>query len=165
MADLWIYDFEQKRWTNLGAASIGPDDWGYIQPTWNPWFSDGSRLAYFTHDHEVLSIVGPDGVLREDINVDRTGGLALPSPDGQFVAYVTFEPRPMKSRPDLQFWGGTRVWVVPANGSAEPTPVTNTNLDEIYDLRWLDDHTVIFDRVADVDFYKQARVWKAQVPR
>jgi len=29
----------------------------------------------------------------------------------------------------------------------------------------IDDHTLVFDRVADVLFYKRARIWKADVPR
>jgi hypothetical protein len=47
----------------------------------------------------------------------------------------------------------------------EPRPVTQKSVDETYDLRWLDDHTLLFDRVADVVFYKQSRIWKADVPR
>jgi hypothetical protein len=65
---------------------------------------------------------------------------------------VTFEPRPQKERPDLQFWGGTQVWVVSVTGKPEPHPVTVKSVDETYGLRWLDDHTLIFDRVADVCF-------------
>lgn len=89
--------------------------------------------------------------------------LAASSPDGHYVAYVTFEPRPRKGRPDLQFWGGTRVWFVALSEKPEPHPVTRKSLDETYGLRWLDDHVLVFDRVADVLFYKPARIWKAEV--
>jgi hypothetical protein len=54
--------------------------------------------------------------------------------------------------------------VVALNGQPEPRPITLKSLDETYDLRWLDDHTLVFDRVADVPFYKQSRIWKAEVP-
>jgi len=37
--------------------------------------------------------------------------------------------------------------------------------EEVYDLKWINNGTVVFDRVADEVFYKQARVWKAAVPR
>ncbi len=37
--------------------------------------------------------------------------------------------------------------------------------EEVYDLKWMNNGTVVFDRVADEVFYKQARVWKAAVPR
>jgi hypothetical protein len=66
---------------------------------------------------------------------------------------------------DLQFWGGTLVWIISLGGKMEPRPVTQKSVDETYDLRWLDDHTLLFDRVADVVFYKQSHIWKADVPR
>jgi len=61
--------------------------------------------------------------------------------------------------------GGTRVWVVSLIGKPEPRPVTLKSLDETYDLRWLNDHALVFDRIADVLLYKQSRIWKAVVPR
>jgi Tol biopolymer transport system component len=161
---LWVYDMDRKTWLDLGEIDIHPDrDWDYIKPSWNPWFADSSHLAYFTHDHSVLSISTPEGKERTDIQIGATAGLAAPSPDGRFIAYVTFEPHPQKMRPDLQFWGGTRIWVVPVSGHPEPRPVTEKASDETYDLRWVDDHVLVFDRVADVLFYKQARIWKAEV--
>jgi hypothetical protein len=163
---LWVYDTELNSWAYLGDAEIHPDaNWDYIKPSWNPWFRDSSRLAFFTHDNSVLSSSTPDGKQRSDIQIDGPAGIAAPSPDGKFLAYVTFEPRPQRARPDLQFWGGTRVWVVSVSGKPEPRPVTLKSLDETYDLYWLDDHTLVFDRVADVVFYKQSRIWKADVPR
>lgn len=42
------------------------------------------------------------------------------------------------------------------SGTPEPHPVTVESIDETYDLRWLDDHTLVFDRVADVASYIQA---------
>jgi Tol biopolymer transport system component len=128
---LWVYDIDLKKWADFGEADIHPDrDWDYIKPSWNPWFADGSRLAYFTRDHSILSISTPDGKQRTDIHVDGTAGLAAPSPDSRSIAYVTFEPRPRKERPDLQFWGGARVWVVSLNGKPEPRPITLKSLDE-----------------------------------
>jgi hypothetical protein len=59
----------------------------------------------------------------------------LASPDGESVAYVTYEPRPMKTRPDLQFWGGTTIWVVPASAGATPRAVTQKSQHEVYDLK------------------------------
>jgi Tol biopolymer transport system component len=163
---LWVYDIDLRKWTDLGDADIHPDrEWDYIKPSWNPWFANSSRLAYFTHDNSILSISTPDGKQRTDIRIEGPAGLATPSPDGRFVAYVTFEPRPQRQRPDLQFWGGTRVWVVSLVGKPDPRPVTLKSLDETYDLRWLNDRTLVFDRVSDVLFYKQSRVWKATVPR
>jgi len=162
---LWVYDIDSRRWAYLGDADIHPDpNWDYIKPSWNPWFKNSSRLAYFTRNNSVLSISTPDGKQRTDIQIDGPAGLATPSPNGQFVAYVTFEPRPQQGRPDLQFWGGTRLWIVPLIGKPVPRPVTLKSLDETYDMRWLDERTLVFDRIADVLFYKQSRIWKADVP-
>jgi hypothetical protein len=159
MYDL-MYDIDLRKWTDLAEADIHPDrDWDYIKPSWNPWFAAGSRLAHFTHDNSVLSISTPDGEQRTDIQIGGPAGLAAPSHDGQFLACVTFEPRPQKECPR------TRVWVVSLIGKPEPRPVTLKSFDETYDLRWLDDHTLAFDRVADVLFCKQSRLWKAEVPR
>ena len=163
---LWVYDIDLKQWADLGEADIHPDrDWDYIKPSWNPWFADSSRLAYFTRKSSVLSISTPDGNERRDIQINGIAGITAPSTDGQFIAFVTFESRPQKVRRDLQFWGGTQIWIVPLRGKMEPRPVTQKSVDETYDLRWLDDHTLVFDRVADVMFYKQSRIWKAEVPR
>jgi hypothetical protein len=43
--------------------------------------------------------------------------------------------------------------------------VTLKNPDEVYDLKWLSNDTLVFDRVADEVFYRHARIWKAAVPR
>src|ERR1039457_1398143 len=64
---LWVYDINLKKWAAVGEADIHPDrDWDYIKPSWNPWFADSSRLAYFTHDYSILSISTPDGKQRTD---------------------------------------------------------------------------------------------------
>jgi WD40 repeat protein len=163
---LWVYDIDRSNWADLGEASIHPDpNWEYIKPSWNPWFANSLRLAYFTRDNSVLSINAPDGKQRMDIQIEGRAGLATPSPDGQSLAYVTFEPRPRKERQDLQFWGGTRIWVIPLTVQPEPLPVTSKSPDETYDLRWLGDHALVFDRIADVPFYKQSRIWKVDLPR
>lgn len=48
---------------------------------------------------------------------------------------------------------------------SRPRRLTEKNSDEVLDLKWLDSETLVFDRVADVMFYKQARIWKVSVPR
>ncbi len=50
-----IYDVELKKWTDLGEVEIHPNsDWDYIKPSWNPWFDDSSRLAFFTHSQSTF---------------------------------------------------------------------------------------------------------------
>ena len=39
--------------------------------------------------------------------------------------------------------------------------VTQKNTDEVYDLKWLGNDNLVFDRVADEVFYRHARIWKA----
>jgi len=163
-ADLRVYDLRLESWTDLGRISIHPDnDWRYIQPDWSPWFADGSRLVFLRDS--TLVIGSPDGTTKTEIKIDGPAGLPVPSPDGQSIAYVTFEPRPMRVRPDLQFWGGTTIWVVPVSAGSTARPVTQKNQDEVYDLKWLSNDALVFDRVADEVFYRHARIWKAAVPR
>lgn len=161
---LWVYDTQLKSWTELATIRIHPNsDWGYIQPSWNPWFADSSRLVYFSDSF--LTISTPDGRQKTETRIDPAAGLPTPSPDGLSIAFVTFEPRPMNTRPDLQFWGGTTIWVIASVPGAQPRALTQRNPDETYDLRWLNDQTLVFDRIADAAFYQQARLWKVDVPR
>jgi Tol biopolymer transport system component len=162
--NLRVYDIRSQTWTDLGEVTIHPDrDWLYIQPNWSPWFADGSRLVFLRDSTIVIS--SPDGIQQTESKINEVAGLPAPSPDGKSVAYVTYEPRPMRTRPDLQFWGGTTIWVVPALAGSTPRAVTQKSQDEVYDLKWINNGAVVFDRVADEVFYEQARVWKAAVPR
>ena len=162
--ELRVYDFRLESWTDLGRISIHPDkDWSYIQPDWNPWFADSSRLVFLRDSTLVITV--PDGTLKTEIKIDGPAGLPVPSPDGKSIAYITFEPRPKQARPDLQFWGGTTVMVVATSGDSKPRTVTLKNPDEVYDLKWLNNDALVFDRVADDAFYQHARIWRVAVPR
>jgi WD40-like Beta Propeller Repeat len=161
---LRIYDFLLKSWTDLGEISVHPDnDWAYIQPSWNPWFADGTRIV-FLRDSTIV-VASPDGTTKVEIKTDAPAGLPVPSPDGQWIAYVTFEARPKRIRPDLQFWGGTTIWVVSISAGGAARAVTQKNTDEVLDLKWLGNDNLVFDRVADEVFYRHSRIWKASVPR
>ena len=61
------------------------------------------------------------------LDVKSPAGLAVPSPHGKRVAYVTFTPRPMKLRADLKFWGGKVIWTLPADGKDKPVQITLPN--------------------------------------
>jgi hypothetical protein len=162
--DLWIYDTAKKTWANLGKADIHPDtDWDYIKPSWNPWLADSSRVVFFSGSS--LVIASPDGHRLTVLHVKSPAGLAVPSPDGKWVAYITFSPRPMKVRPDLKFWGGTVIWTVPSDGKDKPLQITLPNEDTTYDLNWAGNHSLVFDRVSDTMLYSHARLWVASVPR
>ncbi len=162
--DLRVYDLRLKSWTDMGEMTIHPaKDWWYIQPDWNPWFADGSRLVFLRDS--TLVIATPDGTAKIETRIDGPAGLPVPSPDGRFIAYVTFEPRLMQDRPDLQFWGGTTILIVSTSPGSKPYSVTLKNPDEVYDLKWLNVGTLIFDRVADEGFFRHARIWEVSIPR
>lgn len=161
--DLRIYNLRLRSWTEMGKITVHPDnDWWYIQPDWNPWFSSGSRLVFLKDSS--LIITDPEGTQKAEIRVDGHAGLPVPSPDGQSIAYAKFEPRPRKVRPDLQFWGGTTILVVSVSAGSKPHSVTAKNPDEVYDLKWLNNGELVFDRVAEEDLFQHARLWKVAVP-
>ena len=161
--NLRVFELRSKTWRDFGQIRIHPDtNWIYIQPNWNPWSADGSRLIFLRDTTLVIS--SPDGNVQKEIEVGGSAGLPTASPDGKSVAYVEYEPRPMKQRSDLQFWGGTTILVISMVEGSKPRAITEKNPDEVLDLKWLDSGTLVFDRVADEVFYKQARIWKVSVP-
>jgi hypothetical protein len=162
---LRVYDRRDNSWSNLGVVTIHPNpEWDYIKPSWNPWFSDSSRLAFISGSSLVIS--SPDGRDKQIVaEVGSKAGLAVPSPDGEFIAYATFEDRPMNLRTDLKFWGGSTLWVISTAHGASAYPVTAKDLDTTYCLRWLNSEWLVFDRIADETFYGKARLWKARVSR
>jgi hypothetical protein len=55
--------------------------------------------------------------------------------------------------------------VVPTSGESKPRTVTLKNPDEVYDLKWMNNDALVFDRVTDDVFYQHARIWRVAVPR
>jgi len=163
--NLRVYDIEKASWTDLGKIIIHPDDdRDFIKPSWNPWFADGSRLVFMTASGIVVS--SPDGKSRQNVfKPKQASGLPVSSPDGTRIAFATFEPRPIKERADLKFWGGSTIWIVPVAENSTARDVSKKNPDTTYSLRWLNDHALVFDRVADEMFYKKARLWKVDVKK
>ena len=157
---LWVYDLQLSKWSDLGAATIHPDleDWNWMKATWSPWFADSSHLAYFSGSTLIIS--EPDGSSERTELVDGAAGLATPSPDGKFLAYVTFDPRRREARTDLKFWGGTIIWILPLADGGDPYAVTEKNSATTYDLRWLGNGALIFDRLVDEVFPRHASIWK-----
>src|SRR5579863_9152632 len=57
---LSIYDSRAEAWSDLGSVVINPDQgWDWMQPSWSPWFADGSQLAFLTPEGLIVST--PDG--------------------------------------------------------------------------------------------------------
>lgn len=159
---LWVYDMKLLRWSDLGPLIVHPDDdWDYIKATWNPWFGDSSHLAYVSDSTLVIS--EPNGNAKRTIPIDGQAGLATPSPDGKSVAYLTFDPRPRNTRSDLQFWGGSIIWILPLAPEGKSTAITQKNPATTYDLRWIGNHALVFDRFDDEVFPKSPRMWRVSV--
>ena len=158
--DLWVYDWKNPSWADLGPVSIHPSsDWDYIKPAWNPWFKDSSRLAFVSEGKIIVAT--PDGKNKVVIATPQgRAGLAAPSPNGAFVSYVTFEPRAKKVRTDLTFWGNTTVFVARTAPPWRSVAITEKNPDTIYSLNWLNQGALVFDRLADEALSMQARVSK-----
>ena len=98
---LRVYDLRLKSWTDLGRISIHPDkDWWYIQPHWNPWFADSSRLVFLRDSS--LVITTPDGSQKTEINIDGPAGLPVPSPSGIYcLCYLRAASEAGASRPAI----------------------------------------------------------------
>ncbi|MEJ7591155.1 MAG: hypothetical protein WKF77_06370 [Planctomycetaceae bacterium] len=177
--DLVVLNLATKQWYNLGPVVVHPfSHWDYIKSSWNPWFKDSSHLAFVSQGSVVVAT--PDGKQQKSLcQLQEPAGLAVPSPNGTQVAYVTFAKLPDKRfpmpsgppierHPNPNFWGDARVWVVSVEQPGNPKPVTREDPDTIYTLRWLNDEEVIFDRLKDrplTSHYSHARLWRADVPR
>jgi hypothetical protein len=155
--NFWTYDIGKNTWKDLGPFSVHPDpNWDYIKPNWNPWFSDSVHLALFSGSS--LYTIRADGTDRRELWPTKNAGLPVPSPDGKSIAYVTFAPRLAQHRTDLELWGGSTIWVISTEGGA-PRQVTLPSKDETYDLRWLTNSSLIFDRIGEGLFNPHARIW------
>jgi len=162
---LSIYDTQAGVWFDFGKAMIHPDElWNWMEASWDPWFADGSRLAYFTADG--LMVSSADGSeKRVVLRVQEPAGLAVPSPDGRAVAYATFASRPRTSGGgNLPVWNCTGIYVVDLERPARPRRLTGESQASTYGLRWVDDRHLVFDRVED-GIPRRARLWTIEVER
>ena len=133
----------------------------------NPWFTrkpDDDRLA-FIQDGKLIAAFADGKKKVVVLNNLKNAGLAVPSPDGTQVAFATFEPAPTKLRPDLQFYGGTTLWVTSISPNSTAKPVTQKNPETTFTLRWLGNAKLLFDRATDdIAFNASHRLWTADVP-
>jgi hypothetical protein len=162
-AGLWVYDSVRKKWAYFGKITVHPSPgWDWMQPSWNPWFTD-DRLT-FVQDSKLI-IASPDGntklVVLNDV---KNAALAVPSPDGAHIAFATFDPVPMKLRPDLQFYGGSILWVAPSRANSTAKAVTQKTPETTFTLNWLGNSKLLFDRAPDESAFKAPyRLWTADI--
>lgn len=159
----WIYDRMISKWSYLGLATVSPaEDWGYIQPSWDPWLADSSQVVYFDRSELILS--SPDGRRKRVLcKTDQPVGLPAASPDAQSVAYVSFDNRPMTVRPDLKFWAIAGVWIISTSGGSTPRMLTGKTPDTNSGIRWLGNSELLFDQISENLLAMHARIWKIHV--
>jgi hypothetical protein len=164
---LAIYDLREKTWIELGNATIHPDPgWNWMEPSWSPWFTDGSQIAFFNGDGLVVS--SPDGKQQSNVvHTKEPAGLAVPSPDGRMIAYATFTSRPRTGGAGNQpIWSCTGIWVLGLQESSQPRRLVGATSDLTYDLRWLDNEHLVFDRVdSGAPIPPKARLWVVDAVR
>jgi Tol biopolymer transport system component len=135
-----------------------------MEASWNPWFPDSSQLAFFTT--EGLIVATPDGKRKRVVlRTQEPAGLAVPSPDGRAIAYATFASRPRPAGGEnARIWNCGGIWVVGVDEGSHPRRVTGQTPDSTYDLRWLDNEHLVFDRV-EMGFGPKAQIWTVAVDR
>jgi len=159
---LHAYDLREKMWFDLGAIEMHPDqsDWSWHQASWDPWFRDSSKLAYLSPKGIVVS--SPAGGRQSVVlKPADAAGLVTPSPDGEAIAYATFAARPMERRPDLKFYGASGIWSVRLSDPGNPRRLAGSSAETTYNLRWLDNRAIVFDRLAERPIPPTVRLWKA----
>lgn len=163
---LWTFDTLNKTWVDFGKITVHPSSgWDWMKPSWNPWFPNEDRIAFVQNSK--LIVATADGnkktVVLEGL---KNAGLAVPSPDGTRVAFATFDPTPMKFRGDLQFFGGTTLWVAEVREKSKAVGVTEKNRQTTLTLHWLGNSKLLFERVPhDIAFTAPHRIWTADLPQ
>jgi HEAT repeat protein len=117
--------------------------WEYRKCRWNPWAKDGSKLALVRNGQ--VWICSPNGSDARQLTFD-SARKAFPtfSRDGTRVAYVTWQP---DNRRHYTRLGPTDLWVVDVTTTLAAR-VTAKSTGRIHCLDWIDDDTLIFDRLA-----------------
>lgn len=125
---------------NVDSSNFPGDCYG--QCRWSPWSKDGKRLAFVRGGQVWTS--GPKSEDAKQLTFDSTRK-AFPtfSRDGNSIAYLTWQP---SDRLHYTRLGPTDLWVVDiANTLA--TRITAPSGGRINSFDWLDDHTLLFDRI------------------
>jgi hypothetical protein len=124
-----------------------------LEPVVHGWFTP----VFFTTEGLIVST--PDGKQqRVVLRTHERAGLAVPSPDGGAIAYATFTsaPRP-NGRGSPPTFSTAGIWIVGVEGESQPRRLTGPGMGSTYDLRWLDNQHLVFDRI------EQGRPPKAQL--
>jgi len=144
-ASVWlIFDIQTQ-----SAYRIANPDSDYFpgnNGSWSPWSKDGSRLTFLRGGQVWIS--GPNGENGKQLTFDSTRKASPAfSRDGRFIAYVTWQA---DDRLHYTRLGPTDLWVVDIETTLV-TRVTMPSKGRINSFDWLDDHTLIFDRLEQED--------------
>jgi len=108
----------------------------------NPWSKDAARLAFVRNGQ--IWVSDALGRNAKQVTFDSTRKVSpVFSPDGRSIAYLTWQP---DSRRHYLQLGPTDLWVVDVE-STLVIRLTSRATGRINNLDWLDDHTLIFDRL------------------
>ena len=120
----------------------GMGGWNYRKGRWNPWSRNGKRLAFIRNGQAWIS--DPDGGNATQATFDAFNKVFPTfSPDGTKIAYITWQ---FDNREHYTRLGPTDIWVVDIK-TGLAIRVTRADSGRIEGLDWLDDGTLIYDRV------------------
>ena len=138
-----VIDFQSRSVSAVKMDAIPQiESWSYRKSRWNPWSRDGSWLAFVRQGQVWIS--RPDGADAKQLSFDATHK-AFPtfSRDGKQIAYVSWQ---QNDRLHYTRLGPTDLWIVEV-GTTLVTRTTISSDERIHCLDWLDDYTLIFDRL------------------
>jgi HEAT repeat protein len=123
------------------------DSWDYRKGRWNPWSKDGVHLTFIRKGQ--VWMMKPDGSGQKQVTFDSTRK-AFPvfSRDGKRIAYLAWQP---DNRRHYTRSGPTDLWVSDIE-TGLAARVTAPSAGRINCLDWLDDYTLIFDRLGDREY-------------
>ena len=130
----------------------GMGGWNYRKGRWNPWSRDGKRLALIRNGQAWIS--DPDGGNATQVTFDASNKIFPTfSPDGTKIAYITWQ---FDNREHYMRLGPTDIWVIDIK-TGLAARVTRADSGRIEGLDWLDNGTIIFDRLGPDDRHSMLR--------
>ena len=138
-----VIDFQNRSSAAVKMDAIPKiESWNYRKSRWNPWSRDGSWLAFVRQGQ--IWISKPDGADAKQLTFDATRK-AFPtfSRNGKQIAYVSWQTN---DRLHYTRLGPTDLWIVDV-GTTLVTRATLPSDERIHCLDWLDDYSLIFDRL------------------
>ena len=141
-----IIDMQTQSSENLNVdEDVFPGD-GVNSRRWSQWSRNGKRLTFVRDGQVWVSDALGNGA--KQLTFDNTRkAFPIFSRDGECIAYLTWQPddRRHYTRP-----GPTDLWVIDL-ATTLTTRITTPANGRINSFDWLDDHTLIFDRLEQRD--------------